>query len=162
MEWLVFAAPVLALVLGTAIGWSTRAGIDRRDESAALNALIMDLHLKHSLAAIEPHSTLGPTDGARLRSTILDARARMVETLAHLRSGSPSTEVLMRMSAACTRYLRDAARTPEHYQFALMELRGTLVDGVLLLSDGRRRVRFLAPGGRLTATATTAKPGKRR
>ena len=158
MEWLAFAAPVLTLILGIGIGWSIRAGITRRDEFAALNALIMDLHLKRSLAAVGPRRTPGPDDAARLRTTILDARDRMVETLTHLRSGSPSTGVLMGMSAACTRYLRESARAPEHYQFALMELRDTLVDGVRLLSDGRRRVRYLAPGER----ETPVPHGKRR
>ncbi|MET4060206.1 hypothetical protein ABIB35_001751 [Arthrobacter sp. UYP6] len=155
MEWLAITAPVLGLIVGIGAGWSTRAGIDRRDESAALNALIMDLHMKRSLAEIEPRLVPGPDDEARLRSTVLDARDRILETLAYLRSGSPNTGVLMRLSAACTLYLREATRAPEQYQFALMDLRDTMVDGVRLLSDGRRRVRFLAPGER-----STPQPGR--
>ena len=76
MEWLAFTAPVLGLIVGIGAGWSTRAGIDRRDESAALNALIMDLHLKRSLAAIEPRVVEGSDGEAMLRPTVLDARDR--------------------------------------------------------------------------------------
>ncbi|MDN3483169.1 hypothetical protein QMA10_14725 [Arthrobacter sp. APC 3897] len=155
MEWLAFTAPVLGLVIGMAAGWSTRAGIDRRDESAALNALIMDLHLKRSLAPIEPRVLAGTDGEAALRPTVLDARDRILETLTHLRGGSPDTAVLMRMAAACGLYLRQASRAPERCQFALMELRETLEEGVRLLSDGRRRVRSLPPGER-----STAKPGR--
>ncbi|MBO0896158.1 hypothetical protein [Arthrobacter sunyaminii] len=156
MEWLAFTAPVLGLIVGIGAGWCTRSGIDRRDESVALNALIMDLHLKRSLAAIQPQTVEGSDGEARLRPTVLDARDRILETLTHLRSGSANTGVLMRMAAACTVYLRSASREPERYQFALMELRETLDDGVRLLSDGRRRVRGLPPGER-----STAKPGQR-
>ena len=155
MEWLAFTAPVLGLIVGMGAGWSTRAGIDRREESAALNALIMDLHLKRSLAAIEPRVVDGSDGEARLRGTVLDARDRIMETLTYLRAGSANTGVLMRMAAACTLYLRRASREPERYQFALMELRDTLDEGVRLLSDGRRRVRGLPPGER-----STAKPGR--
>ncbi|WP_461170235.1 hypothetical protein [Arthrobacter sp. Z1-15] len=156
MDWLAVSLLALAaLVLGTAAGWSIRAGIDRRDENAALNALITDLHLKRPLAPIEPQVIEGAGDEERCRATVLDARERMIETLAHLRSGSANTDVLMRMSTACTRYLRDSSRAPERYQFALMELRETMVDGVLLLSDAGRRVRYRAPGER-----SAAKPGR--
>ncbi|WP_104104236.1 hypothetical protein [Arthrobacter sp. 08Y14] len=156
MEWLAFTAPVLGLIVGIGAGWGTRSGIDRRDESVALNALIMDLHLKRSLAAIQPQTVEGSDGEARLRPTVMDARDRILETLTHLRSGSANTGVLMRMAAACTVYLRSASREPQRYQFALMELRETLDDGVRLLSDGRRRVRGLPPGER-----STAKPGQR-
>ena len=156
MEWLAFTAPVLVgLIVGMGAGWITRSGLDRRNELVALNALIMDLHLKRSLAAIQPQLVEGGDGEARLRPTVLDARDRILETLTHLRSGSANTGVLMRMVAACTVYLRQASREPERYQFALMELRETLEDGVRLLSDGRRRVRSLRPGER-----STAKPGR--
>lgn len=138
----------LGIALGTALGWSIRAGIDKRDEAAALKALITDLHLKRPLAPIEPQIIESAGDEARCRRTVLDARDRILETLAHLRTGSPNTDVLMRLSAACTLYLREATRAPELYQFALMDLRETMVDGVKLLSDGRRRVRYLGPGER--------------
>lgn len=156
MDWLAVSLLALAsLALGAGAGWSTRAGIDRRDESAALNALITDLHLKRPLAPIEPQVIDGAGDEERCRATVLDARDRMIETLAHVRSGSTNTDVLMRMSAACTRYLRESSRAPDRYQFALMELRETMVDGVKLLSDARRRVRYRPPGER-----SAAKPGK--
>lgn len=156
MDWLAVSLLALAsLALGAGAGWSTRAGIDRRDENAALNALITDLHLKRPLAPIEPQVIDGAGDEERCRATVLDARDRMIETLAHVRSGSVNTDVLMRMSAACTRYLRESSRAPDRYQFALMELRETMVDGVKLLSDARRRVRYRPPGER-----SAAKPGK--
>lgn len=156
MDWLAVSLLALALlILGAGVGWSIRAGIDRRDENAALNALITDLHLKRPLAPIDPRVIDGAGDQERCRATVLDARERMIETLSHLRSGSANTEVLMRMSAACTRYLRDSSRAPERYQFALMELRETMVDGVTLLSDARWRVPYRAPGER-----PTAKPGR--
>ncbi|WIB10087.1 hypothetical protein QNO08_03215 [Arthrobacter sp. zg-Y820] len=145
----------VALVLGASAGWSVRAGIDRRDETAALNALITDLHLKRPLAAIEPRVVDGADDAQRCRATVLDARDRIIETLAHLRSNSANTDVLMRMASACTRYLRESARAPERHQFALMDLRETMVDGVKLLSDARRRVRYRNPGER-----STPKPGR--
>lgn len=155
MEWLSVSAPVLSLLVGIGAGWGTRTGMDRRDESAALNALIMDLHLKRPLAAIEPRVVQGAETEALLRPTVLDARDRILETLTHLRNSSPDIPVLLRMSAACALYLREAALAPERYQFALMELRQTMLDGVRLISDGRRRVRYLAPGER-----STAKPGR--
>ena len=152
MDWLAISLlAFVSLVLGAAAGWSLRAGIDRRDENTAMNALITDLHLKRPLAPIEPQLIDGAGDQERCRATVLDARDRIIETLSHLRSGSANTEVLMRMSAACTRYLRDSSRTPERYQFALMELRETMVDGVKLLSDARWRVRYRSPGERPAA-----------
>lgn len=156
MDWLAALIPsTVALVLGAGLGWSVRAGIDRRDETAALNALITDLHLKRPLAPIEPRIIDAARDAERCRSAVLDTRDRIIETLAHLRSSSPSTDVLMRMATACTRYLRESAREPERYQFALMDLRETMVDGVTLLSDAGRRVRYRAPGER-----PTTKPGR--
>lgn len=151
MDWLAALIPsAVALIMGAGAGWSVRAGIDRRDETAALNALITDLHLKRPLAPIEPRIIDGPGDVERCRAAVLDARDRIIETLAHVRSSSANTDVLMRMSAACTRYLRESTREPEYYQFALMDLRETMVDGVTLLSDARRRVRYQAPGERST------------
>ncbi|MBP3037431.1 hypothetical protein J2M53_14370 [Arthrobacter sp. zg-ZUI100] len=154
----------LGIALGIALGWSIRAGIDKRDESAALKALITDLHLKRPLAPIEPQIIESAGDEARCRRSVLDARDRILETLAHLRTGSPNTDVLMRLAAACTLYLREATRAPELYQFALMDLRETMVDGVKLLSDGRRRVRYLSPGerppGKTGKAGRPAKAGK--
>lgn len=163
MDWLaVSLLAFVSLVLGVGAGWSVRAGLDRRDENAALNALITDLHLKRPLAPIEPRLIDGAGDEERCRATVLDARDRIIETLSHLRSGSANTDVLMRMSAACTRYLRESTRAPERYQFALMELRDTMVDGVKLLSDARRRVRYRSPGERPTAKPGGAKPARPR
>ncbi|WAP51418.1 hypothetical protein OL239_16590 [Arthrobacter sp. ATA002] len=154
-----------SLFVGAGAGWGVRAGIDRRDENAALNALITDLHLKRPLAPIEPRVIAGAGDAERCRATVLDARDRIIETLAHLRSGSANTDVLMRMSTACTRYLRESSRVPDRYQFALMELRETMVDGVRLLSDARWRVRYRSPGERPAAKpggAAARRPGRLR
>ena len=161
MDWLTALIPAAAaLVLGLLAGWGSRAAIDRRDENAALDALITDLHLKRSLAPIDPCVIVGAGNQERCRGAVLDARDRIIETLAHLRSGSANTDVLMRLSAACTLYLRESSRTPELYQFALMDLRETMDDGVRLLSDGRWRVRYRAPGGR--ATTAPGRPPSRR
>lgn len=138
--------PVLGVLAGFAAGWGTKRSLNRREESRALNELITYLHQKRTLAPIDPQpSAAGPME-ARHRSAVLDLRENLMETLARLTPGSSATAVLMRMSAAGNRYLRDAAEDPERYQFALMELRQNLEEDLRILTDGRRDVRYLSPG----------------
>ncbi|MCC9205178.1 hypothetical protein [Arthrobacter sp. zg-Y769] len=138
--------PVLGLLTGFAAGWLTKRSLNRRHESRALNELVTYLHLKRSLAQIEPQpAEAGPME-ARHRSAVQDLRENVMETLAHLTPGSGAVEVLMRMSAASNRYLREVAADPGSYQFALMELRRNLDEDLRILTDGRRDVEYLSPG----------------
>ena len=170
MDWLAdflgsadLTGPAVALFLGVLVGlgagWAAKLKVDRRDEKTALAALIMDLHLKRTLAEIEPRPVTGAADEALCRSAILDARESILEALTHVRSGSPNAQVLLRLFLACGRYLRATALDPERYQFELMELRETLVEGVFLLSDGEH-LQNLVPGER--PAGPTADPARGR
>ncbi|UWX97763.1 hypothetical protein N2K95_03505 [Arthrobacter zhaoxinii] len=154
MDWIWdVLGPAGGVLIGFGAGWGTRRSRDRRHESRALNQLITDLHLKRTLAPIDPHpAPAGPAE-ARHRSAVQDLRENITETLGHLEPGSGATEVLMRMAAVCNRYLRDVAKDPERYQFGLMELRQNLDEDLRILTDGRRDVQYLSPG--------EAPPGKR-
>ncbi|MCQ1996889.1 hypothetical protein [Arthrobacter sp. zg-Y1171] len=146
MEWNVLW-PVLGVLVGFGAGWLAKRSLDRRHESRALNELVTYLHLKRTLAPIDPQPAQGGPMEARHRSAVQDLRENVMETLAHLTPGSGATEVMMRMSAASNRYLRDVAADPGSYQFALMELRRNLDEDLRILTDGRRDVRYLSPGG---------------
>ncbi|MDM7990690.1 hypothetical protein [Arthrobacter sp. zg-Y877] len=146
MDWINVLWPLLGVLFGFAAGWLAKRHLGRREESRALNELVTYLHLKRTLAPITPQpSAAGPME-ARHRSAVQDLRENLMETLAHLSLGSAATEVLMRMSAACNRYLRDVAADPGRYQFALMELRRNLDEDLRILTDGRRDVEYLSPG----------------
>lgn len=138
--------PVFGVALGFGAGWLAKWGLDRREESRALNELVTYLHLKRMLAPTDPQpAAAGPLE-ARYRNSVHDLRENLMQTLGHLQPGSGATEILMRMSAACNRYLRDVAADPGRYQFELMELRRNLDEDLRILTDGRRDVRYLSPG----------------
>ncbi|MCC3291795.1 hypothetical protein [Arthrobacter sp. zg-Y1110] len=145
MEW-IWNVLWPILLIGFGAGWLTKRSLDRRHESRALNELVTYLHLKRTLAPIDPQPAQGGPMEARHRSAVQDLRENVMETLAHLTPGSGATEVLMRMSAASNRYLRDVAADPGSYQFALMELRRNLDEDLRILTDGRRDVQYLSPG----------------
>ncbi len=147
MDWLLILTVVLVLAVGFVVGWFARWSIDRREESRTLNELVTYLHLKQTLAQIEPRPLLPGPEQQRARSAIADAREKIIESLSHLQTGSGANDVLMRMSGACTRYLRTSSADPERYQFELMELRRSLVEELRILCDGRRDLRYRGPGG---------------
>lgn len=147
MDWIWnVVLPVAGIVLGFAAGWLTKQGLARREESRALNELVTYLHLKRMLAPVDPQPAEAAAMEHRFRSSVQDIRENLMETLAHLQPGSNAAEVLMRMSAACNRYLRIAAAEPQRYQFELMELRRNLDEDLRILTDGRRDVQYLGPG----------------
>lgn len=147
MDWLLVVGFVVVLGIGFGAGWAGRWFLDRRSEARALNNLVMYLHMKQSLAPIEPRPVPPGLEVKRARSSVADIREKVIETLACVHDSTGVNDVLMRMSAACTGYLRTALRDPEQYQFELMELRRNLVEDLRIISDGRRDVRYLAPGG---------------
>ena len=170
MEWIWDVLwPALGLLAGFAGGWLTKRSLNRRHESRALNELVTYLHLKRTLVPLDPRpEQAGPLE-ARHRSAVQDLRENLMETLAHLTPGSGATEVLMRMSAATNRYLRDVAADPGNYQFALRELRRTLDEDLRILTDGRRDVQYLSPGEAPTpkrpspsSSGTTRRSGRTR
>lgn len=147
MDWIWIAVmPVTGVVLGFAAGWLTKRGLARREEARALNELVTYLHLKRMLAPMDPRSAETAALEPRFRSSVHDIRENLMETLARLQPGSTAGEVLMRMSAACNRYLRITAAEPHQYQFELMELRRNLDEDLRILTDGRRDIRYLSPG----------------
>lgn len=159
--------PVFGVILGFAAGWATKWGLARREESRALNELVTYLHLKRLLAPTEPQEgEPGPVE-ARYRTSVRDIRENLVESLAYLQPGSEATEILMRMSAACNRYLRATRTDPSLYQFELMELRRNLDEDLRILTDSRRDVQYLSPGeapirrghGHAATAATAGRPG---
>ncbi|MCC3273238.1 hypothetical protein MUK71_03785 [Arthrobacter zhangbolii] len=147
MDWIwIVVMPVTGVVLGFAAGWLTKRGLARREEARALNELVTYLHLKRMLAPMAPRSAQIAALEPRFRSSVHDIRENLMETLARLQPGSTAGEVLMRMSAACNRYLRITASEPQQYQFELMELRRNLDEDLRILTDGRRDIRYLSPG----------------
>ncbi|MCC3279926.1 MULTISPECIES: hypothetical protein [unclassified Arthrobacter] len=146
MDWLLVLTVVLVLAVGFGTGWLAKASVDRREGSRALNELVTYLHLKQTLAPIEPRAATPGPEVDRARSAVADLREKVIETLAQVHTRSGANEVLMRMAAACTRYLRVAGDDPARYQFELMELRRGLVGELRILSDGRRDVLYRGPG----------------
>ena len=147
MDWLLLLTVALVLAVGFTAGWFAKRSVDRREESRSLNELVTYLHLKQALAPIEPRPLMPGPEEQRARSAVSDAREKIIESLSHLQNGSGANDVLMRMSAACTRYLRASADDPARYQFELMELRRNLVEDLRLLCDGRRDMHYREPGG---------------
>ena len=147
MDWLLVLTVVVVLGIGFGMGWFARKAVERREEARTLNELVTYLHLKQTLAPIEPQEVPVGPEVQRARSAVADARETIVESLSHLQAGSGANDVLMRMAAACTRYLRVSGEDPLRYQFELMELRRSLADDLRILCDGRRDVRYRGPGG---------------
>ncbi len=147
MDWLLVLTVGAVLTVGFGAGWLAHWSVCRREEARTLNELVTYLHLKQTLAPIEPQEVPVGPEVQRARSAVADARETIVESLSHLQSGSGANDVLMRMAGACTRYLRVSSEDPVRYQFELMELRRSLVDDSRILCDGRRDIHYREPGG---------------
>ena len=145
MDWLLVLTVGAVLAVGFAAGWFARWSMGRREEARILNELVTYLYLKQTLAPIEPQPVSAGPDAQRARSAVADAREKIIESLSQ--SGFEASAVLMRMAAACTRYLRVSREEPGRYQFELMELRRSLSDDLRILCDGRRDLHFRDPGG---------------
>lgn len=102
-------------------------------QTAALNNLTTDLHLRRALTVITPRRIpTGPSDDRKFATdAILQIRNGIRETRLALRPrSSHEFNVLVGMSSACNRYLENVQYEPEDYQYELERLRSTFSEAI--------------------------------
>lgn len=148
MWWFFLAGSLAGVVLGIAAAAAGLRWLQGARERRALQALITQVHLKQALAEKGPGSAESGMDPVRCRSSVIDIRLQVRETLSELRPGSSaSANALLEMHRACDTYLNATDRPGGSVDARLRDLRLVLNQGARRLSSGRH-VQYLAPGER--------------
>ncbi|MET4060258.1 hypothetical protein ABIB35_001803 [Arthrobacter sp. UYP6] len=146
--WVFLGGSLAGVVLGSLASVAVLRWLRGAREKRALQALIMQVHLKRVFAENGPGALEPEFDRARCRSAVADIRAQVRDTLREVRPGSSSPQsTLLEMHRACEAYLYETERGGRNYEACLQELRLILHQGARRLS-GVRHVQYLAPGQR--------------
>ena len=148
MWWFFLVGSLIGVVLGVAAAVPGLRWLQGARERRALQALITQVHLKRALAENGPGTAESGLDPVRCRSSVIDIRLQVRETLSELRPGSSaSANTLLEMHRACDTYLNATERPGGSVEARLRDLRLVLNQGARRLSSGRH-VQYLAPGER--------------
>lgn len=156
--WNTFLPDLLVALVGAIIGSIFTVGIAlatyvisrRRRERGALRGLIVEMHRRRALVPVESvrvvPNAAALDDYRRVSLSILAIRKDIRVTRTAIRPELSVQRQLSDMTSACNRYLEASQRDPDHYWFALMELRNALVSTIGEIAAATPSVEALAPG----------------